>query len=325
MEYKFEGKELIIKTSDLFEGNRQVTVGADTNYHATGYYIFPYDGTKDVNNGDIFNDEKDIYKEDCNNVGLKYNDKDVTFTSEDGIKPTLLVDTYACVKLGDREYTNKLLFRKYNKDEADKIQTGIYYVTLNGEKIDGMTIRVGTNVPCIMKEQGDAQYKPVFLIYVPDTPTNAPAASTPSTVTFYFTVQPYTTHTDKTIWISNSAGSAITDQEHNNMFNGAYLPHGTSSPYSFTFKLENEKYKLTNSTLPIIYSVSGSSYTLLQNADTSDRLLDNIFKVLVNYQMVDCSNDTCYNEGHTFTDMRDVTAEDVINGKYDSNNPYKCK
>lgn len=129
MEYKFKGKEIVITTSELFKGNKPVTLGADNNYHDTGWYIFAYDDNKSLKPDDVVDGDKDLFVDDNQKIGLIYNDKQLQFIE----KPTLLVDTKACVNLGDdRTYTNKLLYRKYNKDEADKIQTGIYYVTLNG-------------------------------------------------------------------------------------------------------------------------------------------------------------------------------------------------
>lgn len=129
--------------------------------------------------------------------------------------------------------------------------------------MDKMSIRIGTNVPCIMKEQSEAQYKPVFLIYVPDEPANAPTASPSSTIEFYFVTPAWKASSNKTIWIENSAGSNITDQKHNDMFDDYYIPYGSEEIHHFTFTLENGKYKLTDSTLKIIYSVSGSNITLL--------------------------------------------------------------
>lgn len=173
MEVKFEGKEIIITTADLFKGDKPVTLGADTNYHDTGFYIFAYDGNKTLNSGDVVDKDKDLAsKEDNLKVGLIYNDKEVLFNSNDtgAAKASLLVDTPVCVNLGEGrtgDYTNKLLYRKYKDSEKDLVQTGTYYVTLNGQKIEGMSIRIGTNVPCIMKEQTTAKYVPVFLVYNP--------------------------------------------------------------------------------------------------------------------------------------------------------------
>lgn len=138
MEYKFEGKQIVIKTSELFKSDKEPeSLGVDKNYYPTGFYIFAYNEDKNLKQGDVFDKDKDSYTDDNTKIGLRYKGNPVLYNSNDSTVPkaTLLVDTQTCVNLGESRggnFTNKLLYRKYKTGEESQIQTGTYEVTLNG-------------------------------------------------------------------------------------------------------------------------------------------------------------------------------------------------